>query len=46
MCAGLPSEYPPLRTLDNRPNNLPFQPTPLIGREKEIAEVCGSPAPS
>jgi predicted ATPase/class 3 adenylate cyclase len=36
----LPSEYPPLRTLDAIRNNLPLQPTPLIGREKEVAEVC------
>src|SRR3712207_5734721 len=37
---GLPSEFPPLRTLDAYRNNLPLQPTPLIGREKEVAEVC------
>jgi predicted ATPase/class 3 adenylate cyclase len=36
----LPSEFPPLRTLDTYRNNLPLQPTPLIGREKEVAEVC------
>ena len=36
---GLPSEFPPLKTLDSRPNNLPLQPTPLIGREKELVEV-------
>ena len=35
----LPSHFPPLKTLDNRPNNLPLQPTPLVGREKELAEV-------
>jgi predicted ATPase len=35
----LPSEFPPLRTLDAYRNNLPLQPTPLIGREKEVAEV-------
>src|SRR5436190_10628894 len=32
----LPSEFPPLKTLDNQPNNLPVQSTPIIGREKEI----------
>ena len=37
---GLPSEFPPLRTLDVYRNNLPPQPTSLIGREKEVAEVC------
>ena len=36
---GLESEFPPLRTLDNRPTNLPVQPTPLIGRERELAEI-------
>src|SRR5215211_2874300 len=38
--AELPSEFPPLRTLEAYRNNLPLQPTPLIGREKEVAEVC------
>src|ERR687890_1997608 len=36
----LPSEFPPLRTLDVYRNNLPPQPTSLIGREKEVSEVC------
>jgi predicted ATPase/class 3 adenylate cyclase len=36
---GLPSEFPPLRTLDAYRNNLPLQPTPLVGREKEVSEV-------
>ncbi len=36
----LPSSFPPLRTLDARRNNLPIQPTPLVGREREVAEVC------
>jgi predicted ATPase/class 3 adenylate cyclase len=36
----LPSEFPPLRTLDAYRNNLPLQPTPLVGREKEVVEVC------
>jgi predicted ATPase/class 3 adenylate cyclase len=40
LAAGLPSEFPPLRTLDAYRNNLPLQPTPLIGREKEVAEIC------
>ncbi|MBK8550718.1 MAG: tetratricopeptide repeat protein [Ignavibacteria bacterium] len=35
----LPSEFPPLKTLDARPNNLPVQLTNFIGREKEIEEV-------
>jgi predicted ATPase/class 3 adenylate cyclase len=37
---GLPDRFPPLRTLDNRPTNLPLQPTPLVGRERELAEVA------
>jgi predicted ATPase/class 3 adenylate cyclase/DNA-binding CsgD family transcriptional regulator len=36
---GLPTDFPPLKTLDSRPNNLPVQMTPLIGREKEIEAV-------
>jgi predicted ATPase/Tfp pilus assembly protein PilF len=40
LAAGLPSEFPPLRTLETYRNNLPLQPTPLIGREKEVAHVC------
>jgi predicted ATPase/class 3 adenylate cyclase len=40
LAPKLPSEFPPLRTLDAFRNNLPLQPTPLIGREKEVSEVC------
>jgi predicted ATPase/class 3 adenylate cyclase len=36
----LPSEFPPLRTLESLRNNLPLQPTPLVGREREVEEVC------
>jgi predicted ATPase/class 3 adenylate cyclase/Flp pilus assembly protein TadD len=36
----LPSGFPPLRTLGAYRNNLPLQPTPLIGREKEVSDVC------
>ena len=36
---GLPFSFPPLKTLDARLNNLPTQPTPLIGREREVAEI-------
>ncbi len=39
VAPGLPSEFPPLKTLDARPNNLPVQPTPLIGREKELKQI-------
>jgi predicted ATPase/class 3 adenylate cyclase/DNA-binding CsgD family transcriptional regulator len=36
---ALPAGFPPLRTLDSRPNNLPEQPTPLVGREGEAESV-------
>ena len=36
---GLANEFPALRTLENRPTNLPIQLTPLIGREREVAAV-------
>src|SRR5258708_22672847 len=39
VIVGLPADFPPLKTLDSRPNNLPVQLTPLIGREKEVATV-------
>ncbi len=35
----LPSEFPPLKTLDTLPNNLPIQLTSFIGREREIEAV-------
>ena len=34
-----PLVFPPLRTLDNRPNNLPLQPTQLIGRDADVSAV-------
>ena len=36
---GLIAQFPPLRSLDDRPTNLPAQVTPLIGREREIGEI-------
>jgi len=36
---GLAADFPPLKTLDSYPNNLPIQPTPFIGREKEVDVV-------
>jgi predicted ATPase/class 3 adenylate cyclase len=39
--ADLPFDFPPLRTLASRPNNLPLQPTTFLGRERELAQVCG-----
>jgi len=37
--AGLPVDFPALRTLDARANNLPVQLTSFVGREAEIAAV-------
>ncbi len=39
VISGLPADFPPLKTLDSHPNNLPIQPTSLIGREKEVTSV-------
>jgi predicted ATPase/class 3 adenylate cyclase len=39
VAEGLEGEFPALATLENRPTNLPPQPTSLIGRERELAEV-------
>lgn len=39
VAPDLPADFPPLTTLDARLNNLPVQPTPLIGREKQVAAV-------
>jgi predicted ATPase/DNA-binding CsgD family transcriptional regulator len=39
IAPDLPTEFPPLRTLDNLPNNLPIQLTSFVGREKELADV-------
>jgi predicted ATPase/class 3 adenylate cyclase len=36
---GLPADFPPIRSLDARRNNLPTQLTTFVGREKELAEV-------
>lgn len=36
---ALPQEFPPLRTLENRPTNLPIQATPFVGREREVGEI-------
>src|SRR5215210_2000902 len=39
IAPDLPTSFPPLKTLDTRMNNLPAQPTPLVGRERELGEV-------
>ncbi len=40
VVADLPSQFPPLKTLDVRPHNLPTQTTPFIGREKVLDAAC------
>jgi predicted ATPase/class 3 adenylate cyclase len=36
----LPETFPPLASLDARPNNLPTQLTSFVGREAELAAAC------
>ena len=36
---ALPADFPPLKSLDRQPHNLPLQPTPLVGRERDVADV-------
>jgi predicted ATPase len=36
---GLPCDFPPLKSLEIMPNNLPLQLTSFIGREREIGEI-------
>src|SRR5918994_364902 len=38
---GLPSDFPPLKSLDRQTHNLPPQLTPFIGREALVAEIRG-----
>ena len=51
VAPDLPSDFPPLASLDARPHNLPTHPTALLGRERELADgaraaaratACGS----
>jgi predicted ATPase/class 3 adenylate cyclase len=37
--AGLPQEFPPLATLDLRPNNLPTETSAFVGRESELRTI-------
>ena len=37
---GLRSDFPPLRSIDAHPNNLPTQLTTLIGRDQEVTEAA------
>ncbi|MGQ0607810.1 MAG: ATP-binding protein [Chloroflexota bacterium] len=37
--AGLPDGFPPLRSMETAPNNLPVQLTSFLGRDQELREV-------
>jgi predicted ATPase/class 3 adenylate cyclase len=37
---GVPEVLAPIRSLSNRPNNLPAQPTAFVGRTREVSEIC------
>jgi predicted ATPase/class 3 adenylate cyclase len=39
VISNLQADFPPLKTLDASPNNLPIQPTPFIGREQELTVI-------
>jgi predicted ATPase/class 3 adenylate cyclase len=41
VAPGLPGEFPPLRSLESVPHNLPLQLTSFVGREREMADVAG-----
>jgi len=36
---GQPADFPPLKTLDHRPTNLPLEPNAFIGRTRELKEA-------
>src|SRR5256885_5486631 len=36
---GHPADFPPLKTLDHRPTNLPLEPNAFIGRTRELKEA-------
>src|SRR5258707_4215870 len=38
---NVPADFPPLKTLDRHPNNLPTQLTPFVGRRKDL-EALGT----
>src|SRR5215213_169530 len=37
--ADLAADFPPIRTLTPRPNNLPLELTPFLGREDQVARI-------
>ncbi|MDQ3997366.1 MAG: tetratricopeptide repeat protein [Gemmatimonadota bacterium] len=38
---GLPNDFPPLRSLDAHPSNLPSEPSRFLGRRRELDELVG-----
>ncbi len=40
LAPDLATDFPPLRSLDVLPNNLPLQLTSFVGREKEVREIA------
>ena len=40
VIAGLPSDFPPLKTLEGHPTNLPTLPTALLGRDEELSSIA------
>ena len=41
VISELPADFPPLKALEIKPNNLPIQLTSFIGREQEIDDIKG-----
>ncbi|MFN2135602.1 MAG: ATP-binding protein [Candidatus Promineifilaceae bacterium] len=39
VAPGLPADFPPIASLNLRPNNLPSQPSLFVGREAELNEI-------
>jgi predicted ATPase/class 3 adenylate cyclase len=39
VASGLPERFPPVRSLE-RPTNLPLAATPMVGRERQLTDVC------
>ena len=39
VCPPLPTDFPPLRSLEGRPHNLPLQLTGFVGRETALADA-------
>ncbi len=39
VISGLPADFPPIRSLNAIPNNLPIQLTSFVGRDREVSEA-------